>query len=130
MNRNKIIISDFSNPETAIIDQKQGYKDFQCGGCSFYAPFNFDLGLCCNPKSHYKYETVTEHFSCKNVVPESWTMHSFYEGRHHDFDTVYKFLKEAAEIIKRNKFSLSVNEKELLLKINHYFESHKDIDIY
>jgi hypothetical protein len=57
MNKNKIITDDFSSEESkhlyeteyaeneaSRIAYKQGY---QCGDCSFFAPFNKDYGLCC-----------------------------------------------------------------------------------
>lgn len=87
MNTNKITTTDFSNPETkAIFKQdfngdeslRQKYeKGQQCGGCSFYAEFNEDYGLCCNKASRHVTETVFEHFTCSAHAPEGWGPHSF-----------------------------------------------------
>ena len=90
MNVNKIVTDRFSNP-----DSEQMYKDqwpnepetyrlyydegAQCGGCSFFAEFNLDYGLCCNAKSRHHLETVFEHFTCPVIVRECWGPHSFTE---------------------------------------------------
>jgi hypothetical protein len=87
MNKNTIITEAFSNPES-----EQRYRDQwpddpallaqhddgqQCGGCTFYAPFNADYGLCCQQESPHYTETVFEHFTCSQFVNEGWGAHSF-----------------------------------------------------
>ena len=89
MNENKISTDRFSNPDTeriyrdGCIDDTQRHKNYvegrQCGGCSFFAPFNADYGLCCNRKSAHFTETVFEHFTCPAYVYEGWGPHSFTE---------------------------------------------------
>ena len=92
MNKNKIITDDWSNPASGELYQDQWpdepelgkqYKEgLQCGGCSFFAPFNSDWGLCCNSSSRHFRETVFEHFTCGNLVNEGWGSHSFMENPH------------------------------------------------
>ncbi len=87
MNTNQIITRGFSNPESEK-RYKRNWEDEpdvqalyfgsrQCGGCSFYAIFNADYGLCCHPKSRHYLETVFEHFACLHQQDESWQSHSF-----------------------------------------------------
>lgn len=52
----------------------------QCGGCSFFAAFDSDWGLCANAKSRHHLETVFEHFSCPAHLNEGWGPHSFTEN--------------------------------------------------
>lgn len=82
MNTNQIFTEGFSNPNTKDLYQRKGHIDdrLQCGGCSFYAVFNADWGLCCHSKSAFHLETVFEHFGCGKHVPESWESHSFQEN--------------------------------------------------
>lgn len=89
MNKNHIITDAFSNPESHDKYQSlwEGEADvfeyysngIQCGGCSFFAPFDSDWGLCCHEKSRHYLETVFEHFTCPTHVNEGWTAHSFID---------------------------------------------------
>ncbi len=93
MNRNVIESGRFSNPDSEALygncwpgeyEIQQKYKTgLQCGGCSFYAPFNSDWGLCCNPNSRHQLETVFEHFTCTVHVNEGWEHHSFCENSYY-----------------------------------------------
>lgn len=86
-NRNSIVLQGFSNSESEKRYRLQwpgepeicaAYKaGNQCGGCTFYAEFDSDFGLCCNPRSRHHTETVFEHFSCANYDYEGWGAHSF-----------------------------------------------------
>ena len=90
MNKNKIVTNEFSNPDSENL-YKSGFEtepelrekylsgSGQCGGCSFYAKFNTDWGLCCHSKSRHHLETVFEHFTCPVHVSESWQYHSFLD---------------------------------------------------
>jgi hypothetical protein len=90
MNTNRIVTDRFSNPESEKLyrehwpDEPQTYTDLyeegqQCGGCSFFAKFNSDWGLCCHPESRHHLETVFEHFTCPRYVHEGWGSHSFVD---------------------------------------------------
>ena len=91
MNQNHIITDRWSNPDSERLYQlgwpdepslKEQYEEGQqCGGCSFYAPFNADYGLCCHAASRHLTETVFEHFTCASFVNEGWGAHSFHVGR-------------------------------------------------
>jgi hypothetical protein len=87
MNQNRVITDSWSDPDTKTLYDRQWpdepeishqYEDgLQCGGCSFFAPFNPDWGLCCNKASRHFTETGFEHFTCPNFVNEGWGSHSF-----------------------------------------------------
>ena len=87
MNENHIITDRWSNAESeglykqswpAEPDVRAKYENGeQCGGCAFFAPFNFDYGLCCHNESRHFTETVFEHFTCPAYHVEGWEAHSF-----------------------------------------------------
>jgi hypothetical protein len=87
MNANSIITDGWSDPHSAQLYQERWPNEpdcrdrhargEQCGGCSFFAPLNSDWGLCAHPASRHRLETVFEHFTCPNHVPEGWGPHSF-----------------------------------------------------
>lgn len=88
MNKNQIVLNDFSNPESRkrYENQWEGEPEIrddfyhngrQCGGCAFYAKFNFDWGLCCHSESRHHLETIFEHFTCSKQINEGWGSHSF-----------------------------------------------------
>jgi hypothetical protein len=88
-NENRIILSGFSNPAFERLYSGQWADDpklwqqnqlgEQCGGCSFFAKLNLDLGICCHTRSRHFTETVFEHFTCPAYVHEGWGPHSFTE---------------------------------------------------
>jgi hypothetical protein len=90
-NRNHIVTDDWSShasgqlykalwpQEPACREQYENGR--QCGGCSFFAPFNADWGLCAHRRSRHYRETVFEHFTCPQYVPEGWGPHSFTEDK-------------------------------------------------
>jgi len=88
---NRICTTGFSNPATCRL-YKSGWPNkpgvrrmyhagIQCGGCSFFAAFNADWGLCCRRTSRHWLETVFEHFTCEKHVNEGWGAHSFSERK-------------------------------------------------
>lgn len=87
MNINQIVTDRFSNPASLAVYReqwpaapelrKQYLEGKQCGGCSYFAPFNTDFGLCCHLRSEHHLETVGEHFTCAAFVSEGWGPHSF-----------------------------------------------------
>lgn len=93
-NRNRIYTDGWSNLATRKLYEqlcdsnrreepqlrKQYECGLQCGGCSFYAEFNADWGLCCRQRSRHHLETVLEHFTCASFVNEGWGPHSFSEN--------------------------------------------------
>ncbi len=88
-NQNQIVTGGFSSQNSQKLyktrwPQEPGVaglydRGSQCGGCSFYAPFDADYGLCCFSKSRHHLETVFEHFTCEAFQKESWGAHSFQE---------------------------------------------------
>lgn len=86
-NQNTIVTETWSNPESETLYRNEWpdepdlrarkMEGDQCGGCSFFAPFNADFGLCCNPNSRHMLETVFEHFTCASYLAEGWGAHSF-----------------------------------------------------
>ena len=88
-NRNQLVTTTWSNSASEELYnaqwpgepacQKQHFYGHQCGGCSFFAPFNADWGLCTFAKSRHYLETVFEHFTCPHYVHEGWGPHSFTE---------------------------------------------------
>ena len=91
MNTNTISTDVWSNPESERLysshwpEDPELYQQYengrQCGGCSFFAEFNEDWGLCCHKKSRHHLETVFEHFTCPSYVHEGWGPHSFTEDK-------------------------------------------------
>jgi hypothetical protein len=87
MNQNHIVWHAFSNPDSEARyraqwpDEPEVRKLYeegaQCGGCSFFAKFDLDYGLCCNADSRHHLETVFEHFTCPVYGNEGWGPHSF-----------------------------------------------------
>ena len=86
-NQNSIVTRRWSNPASESlyrnqwpdepVCQEQYYYGRQCGGCSFFAAFNEDWGLCCSSSSRHHLETVFEHFTCPSYAHEGWGPHSF-----------------------------------------------------
>src|SRR5688572_2650375 len=93
MNHNRIVTDTWSNDDTAELYRAgwpaephlklQADDGGQCGGCSFFAPFDDDWGLCCHPASRHRQETVFEHFTCPVYEPEGWGPHSFTTDKAH-----------------------------------------------
>lgn len=86
-NRNAIVTAAFSSAASEAVYRgmwpdepatRERYENGeQCGGCSFFAPFDSDWGLCAHPESRHHLETVFEHFTCPAHVNEGWGPHSF-----------------------------------------------------
>jgi hypothetical protein len=91
MNKNRIIVDRWSNAESEQLYRDKWLSEAalasrheigeQCGGCSFFALFDADFGLCCHATSRHFTETVFEHFTCPSFVREGWGPHSFTEDR-------------------------------------------------
>jgi hypothetical protein len=80
MNENRIVTGTWSNEASRAL-YEQGWPDHrelrtlyeegsQCGGCSFFAPFNASWGLCANERSPCYLETVFEHYVCGEYAGE------------------------------------------------------------
>ena len=119
MNANRIFTDGFSNPCTGDLYHERAPIDgrIQCGGCSFYAVFNSDWGLCCHRKSRFHLETVFEHFGCERHVSESWESHSFQEHPNVliDRDCLIRLLRLCAKAIGGRKAGMAVSRKGRLL---------------
>jgi hypothetical protein len=86
-NQNAIVTDSFSNPESKALyeylwaNERHVFwryeQGLQCGGCTYFAMFNSDWGLCCNLQSRHRLETVFEHFTCPSQWDEGWGAHSF-----------------------------------------------------
>jgi len=138
MNMNTVITTGFSNPESEAIYRsswgsegalyEQYRNGMQCGGCSFFAPFNEDYGLCCNRKACHHTETVFEHFTCESFVREGWGPHSFSE--HSEFHckcdgkTVYETMNDI--IILLDGPSLDPEVRSHLRELRKYVENRDD----
>ena len=89
MNNNQIVTDKWSNPASEALfkshyESAPEYKEKQweqCGGCSFFAKFNYDWGLCAFAKSPHYLETVLEHFTCPVTIQEGWGPHNFTEKK-------------------------------------------------
>lgn len=94
-NRNHIVTEGFSNSESDKLyrlnwpnepEIAKAYREGQqCGGCTWFAPFNADYGLCCNREGRHSLETVFEHFTCPSYDGEGWGGHSFVRKEMRDF---------------------------------------------
>ena len=87
MEGNRIATDHWSNPASEQLYlgrwpdeagcRERYHRGEQCGGCSFFAKFNADFGLCCHDGSRHFLETVFEHFTCPACAHEGWGPHSF-----------------------------------------------------
>jgi len=129
-NRNRILTSDFSNRNTRDLYLQQApiNGEKQCGGCSFYALFNYDYGLCCHPTARFYLETVFEHFGCEKNVYEGWEAHSFRKDAHQlpDSDDLYWLLRGCKKAIggKKGIGIISRDIRQLYLEIMAVLKSY------
>ena len=81
-NRNVVATAAFSSPTSERmyrgnwpddpVSRERYAAGRQCGGCSFFAAFDADWGLCAHAASRHRLETVFEHFTCPEHVNEGW----------------------------------------------------------
>ena len=81
INQNFIVTHGFSNYETQLLYTKMCNKKADpklqelygtgcgCLACNFYAPLNFDWGLCLYNRSQHYLESVFEHYTCLSYTP-------------------------------------------------------------
>jgi hypothetical protein len=131
MNLNLIFTEGFSNPDTRYLYEENAHIDgrIQCGGCSFYAIFNSDWGLCCHSKSRFYLETVFEHFGCEKNIFEGWDCHSFQENKYlvNSKDHAISLLVRCDKAIggKRGIGIISQDIRKLCLEIKAFLLSYK-----
>ncbi len=113
LNTNRVKTKGFSNIESERLHSQRGRSDLsqdeiylQCGGCSFYAAFNQDYGLCCNPSSRHLTETVFEHFTCPSYVDEGWGPHSFTA------DTTFHCKCQGTSVYEMMKYIIFLLDRE------------------
>jgi hypothetical protein len=131
MDVNNIITDGFSNPETRFEYhrkiERHNHIEFQCGGCSFFAVFNADYGLCCYDKSRFYLETVFEHFGCEKHVDEGWSTHSFQEEKrlHLNVDNLLSLLLKCEQAFSDKRSFMTKNTKRLWLQIGQFLSEYK-----
>lgn len=143
MNTNQIVTDHFSNPDSQAMyyDRWQNepdtaenfyYNGKQCGGCSFYAKFDADWGLCCHPDSRHQLETVFEHFTCPAYVDEGWDTHSFLtqenreflENSEKDSISIYQIV---SNYINANNLGIVTNRNTGYLLHEHFWPFKPDL---
>ncbi len=135
VNTNRITTDGFSNKESERLHAQRWEGDIdediinlQCGGCSFYAEFNSDYGLCCNPNSRHLTETVFEHFTCSSYVEEGWGPHSFTADSNYHCKCqgmpVYKQIDEVIAFLQ-DKRGLDEELRSHLRALRQYVEDQK-----
>lgn len=143
MNGNQIVTDRFSNPVSETLYQTRWqnepataenfyHKGKQCGGCSFFAKFNEDWGLCCHRDSRHQLETVFEHFTCPSYVDEGWAAHSFLKAA--DRTALENFDKEGTTIcslvstyVNANQLGIITNQDTSYLLHDHLWPFRPDL---